>query len=283
MLGKALLEPIYMKLEEVKICILRVGGTNCDAETQRAFKNVGVQAELLHLNDVVKHRNLLDYHVLVLPGGFSYGDYVRAGAILAKGIAAKLDKDLKQYVREERPILGICNGFQVLVEAGLLPRFDGPSELPQASLATNLPTGYRCMWVHLRHENKGKCVFTRKVKETDILRIPIAHGEGRFTFDKTKEEKYLEMLYKNDQLVFRYCTEEGEPAEGKFPMNPNGAFHDIAGICDSSGTIFGLMPHPERAYYGWQQPDWTKKDRVSRYGDGKLIFESIADYLTKKF
>jgi phosphoribosylformylglycinamidine synthase len=271
-----------MKLEEARVCILRVGGTNCDSETQRAFKDVGVKAEVIHLNDVVTNRNLLDYHALVVPGGFSYGDYVRAGAILAKGIAAKLNKDLKQFVREERPILGICNGFQVLVEAGLLPGFDGSSELPQAALATNLPIGYRCIWIHLKNENKGKCVFTRKVKGA-VLRIPVAHGEGRFTFDKRKEEEYLKMLCENDQLVFRYCTEKGEPAEGKFPINPNGAFHDIAGICDSSGTIFGLMPHPERAYYGWQQPDWTKKERVPRYGDGKLIFESIAEYLNKKF
>jgi len=272
-----------MKLEDVKVCILRVGGTNCDAETQRAFKDIGVQAEILHLNDVTRNRSLLDYHALVFPGGFSYGDYVRAGAILAKGIVAKLNKDLKQFVKKERPILGLCNGFQVLVEAGLLPGFDEPSEMPQASLATNLPIGYRCMWVHLKLENKGKCIFTRKVKEDAVLRIPIAHGEGRFTFDKEKEEVYLERLYENDQLVFRYCTEEGEHADGKFPINPNGAFHDIAGICDSSGTVLGMMPHPERAYYGWQQPDWTKRETVPRHGDGRLIFESIAEYLTRKF
>jgi len=220
---------------------------------------------------------------LVFPGGFSYGDYVRAGAILAKGVVAKLDRELKQFVKEERPILGICNGFQVLVETGLLPGFDGSSELPQASLATNLPIGFRCMWVYLKNENKGNCVFTRRVEKAAVLRIPVAHAEGRFMFDKRKENDYLEKLYENDQLVFRYCTEEGEHAEGKFPINPNGAFHDIAGICDSTGTIFGIMPHPERAYNGWQQPDWTRKERMPKYGDGRLIFESIADYLTKRF
>ncbi len=283
MLGKALLEPSYMKLEEIKVCILRVGGTNCDAETQRAFKDIGVKAEVLHLNDVARNRKLLDYHTLIFPGGFSYGDYVRAGAILAKGIVAKLDNDLKQFIKEERPILGICNGFQILVEAGLLPGLGEPSELPQASLATNLPIGYRCMWVHLKHENKCKCVFTRKIKDPTVLRIPIAHGEGRFIFDKRREEEYLKRLYENDQLVFRYSNEKGEYAEGKFPTNPNGAFHDIAGVCDSSGTIFGLMPHPERAYYSWQQPDWTRRERIAKYGDGRLIFESIAEYLTRKF
>jgi len=272
-----------MKLEEARVYILRVGGTNCDDETKRAFEDLGVKAEVVHLNDVVVNRSLLDYHVLVFPGGFSYGDYVRAGAILAKGVVAKLGKDLKQFVKEERPILGICNGFQVLVEAGLLPGFEGFGELPHAALATNLPIGYRCMWVHLKNENKGKCIFTGKVKEAAVLRIPVAHAEGRFMFEKRKEKDYLERLHENDQLVFRYCTPEGDYAEGRFPINPNGAFHDIAGICDSSGTIFGLMPHPERAYYGWQQPDWTKRERVPKHGAGRLIFESIAEYLTKKF
>jgi len=272
-----------MKRDEIGLCILRVGGTNCDAETQRAFQDLGVKAEVVHINDLVKRASLLDYHALVFPGGFSYGDYVRAGAILAKGAATKLGKDLRQFVKEERPILGICNGFQVLVEAGLLPGFDGFSDLPQASLATNLPVGYRCMWVFLRHENTGKCVFTSKVRRAAVLRIPIAHAEGRFVFDKKKEAEYLERLYENDEMVFRYCTEDGEDAKGRFPVNPNGAFHDIAGICDSSGTIFGLMPHPERAYYGWQQPDWTVKAHVPVYGDGRLIFESITDYLVRKF
>lgn len=272
-----------MKLEEIRVCILRVGGTNCDAETQRAFKDLGVKADVVHLNDVAKSRCLLDYHVLVFPGGFSYGDYVRAGAILAKGAVAKLGNELRQFVKEERPILGICNGFQVLVEAGLLPGFDGLSEFPQASLATNRPIGYRCMWIHLKYENKGKCAFTKKIKHGSVLRIPVAHAEGRFIFEKRKEGNYLEKLHENDQLVFRYCTEEGEYAEGKFPTNPNAAFHDIAGICNSTGTIFGLMPHPERAYYGWQQPDWAKREHVLQHGDGRLIFESIIEYSTKNF
>lgn len=272
-----------MKSNEARACILRVGGTNCDAEAQRAFQDSGVKAEVVHLNEIIRNRNLLDYHALVFPGGFAYGDYVRAGAILAKGIIAKLNKDLQQFVKEERPILGICNGFQVLVEAGLLPGFEGISDLPQASLATNLPTGYRCTWVHLKHESKGKCAFTTKIKPAQVLRIPIAHAEGRFMFDSSKEEEYLQKLYDKDQLVFRFCTEEGNHAEGEFPINPNGAFHDIAGICDSTGTILGLMPHPERAYYGWQQPDWARAEHVPKYGDGRLVFESIADYLTRKF
>ncbi|MGD8506323.1 MAG: phosphoribosylformylglycinamidine synthase subunit PurQ [Candidatus Bathyarchaeota archaeon] len=272
-----------MKREDVKVCIMRVGGTNCDAETKRVFGDLGVKAEIVHLNQIIKEKSLLSYDALVFPGGFSFGDYVRAGAILAKGIVAKLGQDLKRFVEQEKPILGICNGFQVLVEAGLLPRFGRANEYPQAALATNEPIGYRCVWIHLKHENAGKCVFTKKIPRRKVLRIPIAHAEGRFTFPKEKEKEYLQRLYDNDQLVFRYCNERGKYAGGRYPVNPNGAFYDIAGVCSPEGTIFGLMPHPERAYYGWQLPDWTRRDHIPRHGDGRLIFESMTDYLTRKF
>ncbi|MDH5481663.1 MAG: phosphoribosylformylglycinamidine synthase subunit PurQ [Candidatus Bathyarchaeota archaeon] len=271
-----------MKLEEIRVCVLRVGGTNCDAETKRAFENLGVQAEILHINEVVKSQNLLEYQVLVFPGGFSYGDYVRAGVIWANWILAKLGKELKAFVEDDRPVFGICNGFQVLVEAGLLPGFEGLSQYPEAALATNLPPGYNCRWVYLKCENNGKCIFSGKIPKGKVLRVPVAHSEGRFIFTKEQEKKLLEKLYENDQLVFRYCDRTGEYAEGNYPMNPNGSFHDIAGICNSEGTIFGLMPHPERAFYWWQQPNWTRQKRMPQYGDGKLIFESLINYLEKK-
>ena len=271
-----------MKREDVRVSVLRVGGTNCDAETKRSFEELSVQAEILHVNELVKRRSLMEYSALVFPGGFSYGDYVRAGAIWAKWILAKLGKELKAFVEENRPILGICNGFQVLVEAGLLPGYEEISPYPEAALATNLPPGYNCRWVYIKHENKGKCVFTRKIPKGKVLRMPVAHSEGRFMFAKEKEKQYLERLYENDQLVFRYCDKNGEYAEGNFPTNPNSSFHDIVGICNPEGTIFGLMPHPERSFYWWQQPDWTRQERMQQYGDGKLIFESLISYLEKK-
>jgi phosphoribosylformylglycinamidine synthase I len=271
-----------MKLNEVRVCILRVGGTNCDAETKRAFDALGVKAEIVHFNELLKKRNLLDYSALVFPGGFAYGDYVRAGVIWAKSLVAKLGSELKEFVAEERPVLGICNGFQVLLEAGLLPGFNGISEYPEAVLAPNVPPGYNCRWIHLKHESNGKCVFTQKIPKGKVLRIPVAHSEGRFLFPKEKEHECLAELCDNDQLVFRYCNADGAYAQGTYPENPNGAFYDIAGICSPSGTIFGLMPHPERAFYGWQQPDWTRKETLPEYGDGKLIFESVIDFLMKK-
>lgn len=266
----------------MKVCVLRVGGTNCDAETKRSLEELDVQAEILHVNEMVKRGSLMEYSALVFPGGFSYGDYVRAGVIWAKRILAKMGKELKAFVDDNRPILGICNGFQVLVEAGLLPGFEGINLHPEAALATNLPPGYNCRWVYIKHENKGRCLFTRKIPKGKVLRMPVAHSEGRFMFSKEREKQYLEKLYENNQLVFRYCDKNGEYAEGRFPINPNGSFHDIAGICNPEGTIFGLMPHPERAFYWWQQPDWTRQQHMPLYGDGKLIFEGLVSYLEKK-
>jgi len=272
-----------VKRKEIRVCVLRVGGTNCDAETKRAFKDSGMKAEVVHFNQLAKQQNMLDYNILVIPGGFSHGDYVRAGAIWAKRLMAKLGENINKFVDEERPILGICNGFQVLVEAGLLPQFDGVNPFPEAALGTNIPSSYNCRWTYLKNESRGNCVFTKGLPSGSVVRIPVAHSEGRFMFAKENEKKYLEKLLDNDQLVFRYCHCNGEYTDGEYPSNPNGSFHDIAGICDSSGTIFGLMPHPERAYFGWQLPDWTRNETVLSFGDGKIIFESVAEYLTKKF
>jgi phosphoribosylformylglycinamidine synthase len=271
-----------MKTEDIKVCVLRVGGTNCDAETARALQELGTQAEIKHINELVKQGNLLDYNMLVLPGGFSFGDYVRSGVIFARSLNAKIGKQLEQFTDENRPILGICNGFQILVEYGLLPGFEGISQYPQAALTTNIPQGFKCEWVYLKNENKGKCLFTDKIPQDKILKIPIAHGEGRFLFPVEKEKQLLEKLIDNDMLVFRYCNENGTPANGAYPTNPNGSYYDIAGICSKEGAIFGLMPHPERAMYWWQEPDWTNKIHMAQYSDGKIIFENIINNINKK-
>ncbi len=271
-----------MKLEDIRVCVLRVGGTNCDEEAARAFRELGARAETLHLNELLKRGSLMDYQVLVFPGGFSFGDYVRAGVIWAQWLRAKLEKELSAYVDEGRLVFGICNGFQVLVEYGLLPGFEGVSAVPEAVLAANIPQGYNCRWVYLKQENRGKCMFTSKIPKGTVLKIPVAHSEGRFLFPKENEQKLLEKLIAQDMLVFRYCHKDGTYAEGTYPTNPNGSFHDIAGICNGEGTIFGLMPHPERSMCWWQGPDWTAREQVPQYGDGKLIFESVIDRLTKK-
>ncbi len=235
-----------MKLEEIRVLVMRVGGTNCDAETQRAFRELGVQAETRHLNELIKQRNLMDYHVLVFPGGFSYGDYVRSGAIFARMLTAKLGKELHAFIDENRPILGICNGFQILVEEGLLPGFEGVSAYPEASLAANIPQGFKCEWVYLKNDNRGKCIFTSKIPQGKVLRMSIAHGEGRFLLPKEKEAQLLEKLIDNDMVVLRHCNKNGADPKGEYPTNPNGSFNDIAGICNAEGNLVGLMPHPDR-------------------------------------
>ena len=271
-----------MNVADIKACVLRVGGTNCDAETQRAFTELGAKAEVVQVSDMIKKRNLLDYNVLVFPGGFSYGDYVRSGVIFARHLSANLGKEIQLFVDEGRPVLGICNGFQIMVEYGLLPGFKGISEIPEATLTTNEPAGFKCKWVYLKQENKGVCAFTSAIPAGKTIQLPIAHGEGRLLFPKEKEQSLLKKLVDEDMLVFRYCSKDGTVAEGKYPDNTNGSFHDIAGICNPEGNIFGLMPHPERAMYWWQQPTWTQKEaQTLKYGDGKLIFQSIIDKLTK--
>ncbi len=191
-----------MKREEIKVCVLRVGGTNCDAETKRAFEDLGVKAEIVHMNEIVKRRNLLEYNVLVFPGGFSYGDYVRAGAIWAKWILAKLGKELKAFVDENRPILGICNGFQVLVEAGLLPGFDGISHIQRlhwplifrlATTAAGFTLNMRTMgnaYSHGKFQEEKFCGFQWLIQRADSCS------------QKKRRKQFLKGLYENDQLSF---------------------------------------------------------------------------------
>jgi len=276
-------------------CILLIEGTNCEEETKRAFEAVGIEAELVHLKQLTgdcskdRKRNLFDYRVLMLPGGWSAGDYVRAGAIFAARIKSRLFDDIKEFVESGNLIFGICNGFQILTEMGLLPGFNGILKEPISSLTNNLTSNFQCRPTYLRHVNK--CHFTSKLKIGNILQIPVAHAEGRFTFGK-KDKELLDRLIENGQIVFRYCYENGEYANDKFPWNPNGSLYDIAGICNPEGNILGMMPHPERVIYKIQESDWTrehegKKNRVRNktnwedYGDGRIIFESIADYLKK--
>jgi phosphoribosylformylglycinamidine synthase I len=275
-----------MKRKDIRICIMRVGGTNCDEETRRVFDQLGVKAEVVHTRSIIEERNLLDYHGLVFPGGFAYGDYVRAGAIWADILRDELGDLLHKFVESLRPVLGICNGFQVLIETGLLPGFGGKDGSVEMALAGNRPMGYRCTWttandyLYLKHENSGKCVFTHMIERGKLLRMPIAHAEGRILLPKEKEQEYFRELVDGDQIVFRFARTDGNYASEVFPYNPNGSILDIAGICNRSGTVMGLMPHPERAFFGYQLPDWTQ-DKLPTYGDGRLIFESMINYILK--
>ncbi|MCS7365760.1 MAG: phosphoribosylformylglycinamidine synthase subunit PurQ [archaeon GB-1867-035] len=261
---------------KVKIIVLRAPGTNCDSETARALREAGAKVDIVHVNKLLTGKtDLFDYHGLVIPGGFSYGDRVRAGAIWAKKLKAHLWNILAKYIESGCPVLGICNGFQVLVELNFLPGLSYGAE-PQATLASNTSAKFECRWIYLIHENKGKCIFTRELSVGKVLRMPVAHSEGRFLL---YSEDYLNKLLSSDQVVFRYATPEGKPAGGVYPFNPNGSLHDIAGICNPSGTVMGLMPHPERAIYSWQLPD---SSILSSYADGWLIFKSMINYIVEE-
>ncbi len=269
-----------MKMTEA--CILYMEGTNCEEETKQAFEEVGVSAELVHLKqltgDVSKNleRNLFDYRILMIPGGWSAGDYVRAGSIFAARIKSKILKEIKEFIGNGYLVGGICTGFQVLTELGLLPGFDGAYGVPQAALTTNLNSAFQCRPVYLKHNRK--CAFTQKIGVGRILQVPVAHAEGRFIFGENNQ-MYLEKLLDNDQVVFRYCFPSGEFAGGKFPENPNGSLFDIAGICNLEGNVLGMMPHPERVMDSIQHADWTRTQHDT--GDGRIFFESIAEHLKK--
>ncbi len=265
-------------MRDIKFCVLRGPGTNCDIETKVSLEHFRCTAEILHINKLIKgERSLLDYHGLVIPGGFSYGDRVRSGAIMGKTLMKKIGNEIKKFVEEEKPILGICNGFQVLVEAGMLPGF---KEEQEVALGTNSSSRFEDRWVYLVNENRGNCIFTRNLKK--VLRMPVAHGEGKLILPLGLEEEYLDRLKRNDQIVFRYSYEDGTPALGKYPHNPNGSIFDIAGICDPSGLILGMMPHPERAFHWITYPDWTRKG-LKGYGDGYVIFENMVKYVKDNF
>lgn len=275
-----------------RICVLRIEGTNCELETFRAFKRLGAAAEIVHLKQLIgavkerEKRKLKDYDLLVIPGGFSSGDYIRAGAILAARIRGTLGEEIDDFIRDGKPILGICNGFQVLVEMGLLPGLAHEKiGLQQAALTTNDSARFECRPVYLRHENRGNCVFTKGIEKGRIMKMPCAHAEGKFFISEKRREAYLQLLEENDQIVFRYIDPEGGYAS--YPWNPNGSVDNIAGICDPRGNILGLMPHPERAFYAFLDSEWSRRAKEGEegrgaYGDGKAIFEAVLNYLSRK-
>lgn len=275
-----------MKASQVRVCVLRIEGTNCEDEMFLSFKRLGAKPEKVHLKQLTgsdvspeEKRSLSDYQILALPGGFSAGDYVRAGAIMAARMKSKLSKDLVDFVRSGKPVLGVCNGFQVLVETGLLPAMSGiMSQYPEAVLGTNDSGRFECRPTLLRKVNRGSCAFTSRISAEKISLIPSAHAEGKLMFPLDRSRKILKELDSNDQIVFKYVDPEGKLAG--YPWCPNGATENIAGICNRDGNVFGLMPHPERVFFRFTHPDWTREPDGP--GDGRAVFESVLDYATKK-
>ncbi|MCU0651512.1 MAG: phosphoribosylformylglycinamidine synthase I [Candidatus Omnitrophica bacterium] len=258
-----------------KVCVLRTAGTNCDKETAFAFVQAGADAELVHINKFIqRERNFSDYEILAIPGGFSYGDDVAAGKILANELRTKLIDDLRQFIQDGKLIIGICNGFQILVKSGLLPGNDMFEQ--EVSLVINDSGKFEDRWVYLKSKkskvNSQKCVWTKHLPE--VIYLPVAHGEGKFI---VQDETILKKLKDNNEVVFQYCDEAGKLAG--YPDNPNGSLENIAGITDQTGRILGLMPHPERHISVLQHPRWMGK----KEGDGLRIFKNGVDYIRNHF
>ena len=255
-----------------KAIILRTAGTNCDVETAFAFETVGAKSDMVHINRLAtKKTKLSDYDILAIPGGFSYGDDVASGKILANEIRYKLKSELKQFIKSGKIIIGICNGFQVLVKAGLLPNLENDFESIDVSLSLNDSAKFEDRWVCLKKTESTKCIWTKDLQE--VINLPVAHAEGKFI---PGNASILKKLKNNNQIVLQYCNKRGE--RDSYPWNPNGSIDDIAGICDASGRVFGLMPHPERHIQHTQHPYWTRLAKRGE-GDGLKIFRNGVEFV----
>lgn len=262
-------------MEKPRVCVLRTAGTNCDKETAFAFELAGAESALIHINKLFsKQENLSDYQILVIPGGFSYGDNAGAGKIMANELKYKLKEQLDVFLKAQRLIIGICNGFQVLVKSGLLPGNEKQEQ--EASLIINDSGKFEDRWVYLKTGDRGqgtgnRCIWTKNLPE--VIYLPVAHGEGKFI---TRDDEVLRRLEKNGQVVLRYNDEHGKPCG--YPGNPNGSLGGIAGICDETGRILGLMPHPERHLSALSHPAWKGRGQ-DRPGDGLEIFRNGVEFI----
>jgi len=250
-----------------KALVVRAAGTNCDVETAYAFEKAGAEAVRVYI-DAVKDTDFSDYQIIVFPGGFTYGDDISAGKILANEIKFKLRDKFLDFINQGKLIIGICNGFQVLVKCGILPAFTDYFEEQSVSLITNDSERFEDRWVYLRVSDRS--VFTKGVKP--IITLPVAHAEGKFV---VKNEEVLAKI--KEHIVFQYVDENGNQAD--YPFNPNGSLLGIAGITDRSGRVLGLMPHPERYISYLQHPRHTR-ETLDEIGDGLHIFKNAVDYFS---
>lgn len=269
-------------MNPVKALIFTGYGLNCDYETQYALAQAGARADRVHINEVISHKavRLDDYQILVFGGGFSWGDDHGAGVIMAAKMKRHLGDEIARFVDSGKLIIGICNGFQCLVNLGLLPALESRYDERRVALTCNDTGNFVDTWVKLRVNSDSPCVFTRNIVSIDL---PVRHGEGKFF----AAENDLRELFLRNQVVLQYADPAGNEANGHYPWNPNGSLGDIAGICDPTGRILGLMPHPEAYNHVSNHPAWpTAKQSLLREGktlessEGKGIqfFRNAVEY-----
>jgi phosphoribosylformylglycinamidine synthase len=245
-------------MHDTKALVLTGYGLNCDYETAHALALAGAKVDRVHINALIDgSMRLKDYRLLAFGGGFSWGDDHGAGVIQAVRLKTNIGDQILRFIEGGNLVIGICNGFQALVNLGLLPAFDGDYTRRSVALTFNDCGNFRNDWVTLRVDADSPCVFTRGIRTIDL---PVRHGEGKFYADAP----VLQRLAADRQIVMRYARSDGRPAEGRFPQNPNGSLDDIAGICDPTGRIFGLMPHPEADNHFTNHPDWTRRKEADR-------------------
>ena len=276
---------------EVRALVLTGYGLNCDYETDFSLKLAGADSHRVHINRLIAGKGddppvpLDDFHILVFGGGFSWADDHGAGVVMASKFRRHLGEPVRRFIAEGKLIIGICNGFQCLVNLGLLPAFDSDYGERRVALTYNDSGNFIDTWVKLRINAGSPCVFTKGITS---LELPVRHGEGKFYAAQAD----IDRLIGDGQVVLRYADEKGDPALGRWPLNPNGSLQDIAGICDPSGRVFGLMPHPEAFNHFTNHPDWTLRKERSlrrgerlpvREGDGIRIFRNAVDYIRGSF
>ncbi|MAI08967.1 MAG: phosphoribosylformylglycinamidine synthase [Euryarchaeota archaeon] len=286
----------------VRVAVLFGFGINCDHETAAVFRLVGAEAERLHVNRLIASPDLLSsYDILAIPGGFSFGDHLGSGRLLGNRLRFALREPLRDFVANGGPVIGICNGFQVLVKTGLLPGPPANGDLTpdfeqRASLALNESGRYEDRWVTLEFDPESPCVWTQGLTRIDC---PVRHGEGRFVVD---DEAVLDAMDEAHQLVVRYVDPNTPKGEGRtdvrlpYPTSPNGSARNIAGVCDATGLVFGLMPHPEAVYAKWLHPDHTRytapeaeasvpieeRSLGEWEGEGLQIFRNAVDFVRNR-
>ena len=260
-------------MAEVEAIVLRAAGINCDMEAEHALELAGAKAQRVHINQLIEDKSLLErFHILVVPGGFSYGDDVAAGRILANQIRHHLYEAVRKFVDDGKLVLGICNGFQVLVKCGLLGG-NGSGNAQSVTITNNDSGKFEDRWVYLSPQT-DRCVF---IEAGQQIYLPIAHGEGKVV---TKNDSDLKEIQDGGFVAFKYVDKDGR--EGDYPVNPNGSTGSIAGLIDATGRVMGLMPHPERFVRATQHPHWTRLENRSE-GDGMSIFRNAVNYIRGNF
>jgi phosphoribosylformylglycinamidine synthase len=260
-------------MAEVKAIVLRAAGINCDVETEYALKLAGAKAQRVHINRIIESKSMLDeFQIIVFPGGFSYGDDVAAGKILANQIVHHLFEPLQRFIEQGKLVLGICNGFQVLVKTGILPGDSSAQEQQEITITDNDSGKFEDRWVYLSPQTE-RCVFIEPGRQ---IYLPIAHAEGRIV---TRDQATLDRLKSEGHLAFKYVDENGR--EGDYPVNPNGSIDSIAGLTDATGRVLGLMPHPERFVRRTQHPRWTRL--ADLHSDGMTIFNNAVKHISENF